>query len=49
MAGDYWRDYANDPLDWTKTELHVCQKWHDLYMKIVMPAGEGAHGHHAHG
>jgi hypothetical protein len=46
MEGDYWQDYANDPLDWTLTELHVCQKWHNLYMKMVAPAG-GTH-HHAH-
>ena len=51
MEGDYFRDYAADPLDWTLTELHVCEKWHDLYMKMVAPreAGADAHSHgHPH-
>ncbi|MDE2572046.1 MAG: hypothetical protein KGM44_05935 [bacterium] len=45
MTGDYDRDYAADPLDWTLTELHVCRKWHDLYMKMVMPGDGPAHCH----
>jgi hypothetical protein len=39
MDGDYWRDYAEDPLDWTRTELHICQKWHHFYLKMVQPRG----------
>ena len=47
MDGDYRRDYALDPLDWTLTELHVCEKWHELYMKMVAPKGAtGGHPHH---
>lgn len=38
MDGDYFRDYAQDPTDWTLTELHVCEKWHPLYMKMVAPS-----------
>ncbi|MCU1632882.1 MAG: hypothetical protein JWM61_1534 [Micrococcaceae bacterium] len=42
MEGDYFRDYAEDPTDWTKTELHICRKWHNLYMKMVAPSdGKG--------
>ena len=39
MDGDYFRDYASDPTDWTLTELHVCRKWHNLFMKMVAPGG----------
>jgi hypothetical protein len=46
MDGDYFRDYASDPTDWTMTELHVCRKWHDLYMKMVSPGGTRHHHHH---
>lgn len=35
MTGDYNRDYAGDPMDWTMTELHVCRNWHELYMKLI--------------
>lgn len=35
MQGDYAKDYAADPLDWTLTELHVCERWHHLYMKMI--------------
>ncbi|HEY0582702.1 MAG TPA: hypothetical protein VGE94_11010 [Chloroflexota bacterium] len=49
MEGDYWTDYANDPTDWTLTELHICEKWHNLYMKMVAPPGaDGAHQHDHH-
>ena len=48
MEGDYLRDYAADPLDWTLTELHICEKWHGLYMKMVAPPGADAHSHHHH-
>jgi hypothetical protein len=44
MEGDYYKDYANDPTDWTLTELHICEKWHNLYMKMVAPTS-GANGH----
>jgi hypothetical protein len=37
MDGDYFRDYAEDPLDWTVTEVHICEKWHHLYNKMVAP------------
>lgn len=47
MDGDYWRDYAPDPMDWTMTELHVCRKWHHLYMKMITDAGaDKAHCEH---
>lgn len=39
MVGDY-DDYSRDPLDWTLTELHVCQNWHPVFMAMV-----GAYGH----
>lgn len=45
MDGDYRRDYAEDPLDWTMTELHVCRRWHHLYMKMISGDG-GQHGGH---
>jgi hypothetical protein len=45
MDGDYMADYAADPMDWTMTELHVCRKWHNLYMKMISP-GDGGHSHH---
>ena len=49
MEGDYWRDYANDPTDWTLTELHICEKWHNLHMKMVAPPGaDGARQHGRH-
>ncbi|WP_019122634.1 hypothetical protein [Brevibacillus massiliensis] len=35
VEGDYWQHYANDPTDWTLTELNICQKWHHLFMKMV--------------
>ena len=35
MPGDYALDYASDPMDWTQTELHVCRRWHHLYMKMI--------------
>jgi len=44
VPGDYWRDYANDPTDWTTTELKICRQWHHLYMKMV--GAEHGHGHH---
>ncbi len=44
MDGDYFRDYAQDPTDWTKTELHVCRRWHNLYMKMVAPPNGSPHG-----
>lgn len=37
LEGDYLRDYAADPLDWTKTEVHLCDKWHHLFNKMVAP------------
>ena len=37
MEGDYFKDYADDPLDWTVTEVHICDKWHHLYNKMVAP------------
>ena len=50
MEGDY-AEYANDPLDWTLTELKICRKFHPLYMKMIAP-GNGAsmvhEGHHEH-
>lgn len=47
MEGDYFRDYASDPTDWTLTELHICEKWHPLYMKMVAPSsGNNQHQHH---
>jgi hypothetical protein len=45
MDGDYQADYAADPMDWTMTELHVCRKWHNLYMKMIS-SGEGGNSHH---
>ncbi|MGH3759320.1 hypothetical protein [Actinophytocola sp.] len=45
MDGDYFADYASDPLDWTMTELHICQRWHGLYMKMIAPS-DGAPQHH---
>jgi hypothetical protein len=55
VDGDYWRDYANDPADWTMTELHICERWHHLFARMVgiecAPDHHGgAHGHqHQHG
>ena len=46
MDGDYWRDYAPDPMDWTMTELHVCRRWHHLYTKMI--STEGVDSHCAH-
>ena len=35
LPGDYNRDYAADPMDWTLTELHVCRKYHPLFMQMI--------------
>ncbi len=37
LDGDYFRDYATDPLDWTVTEVHLCDKWHHLFNKMAAP------------
>lgn len=47
MTGDYMRDYATDPLDWTLTELHVCRNWHPLFMKMIARDGADAPDCHA--
>ena len=53
MEGNY-ADYAEDPLDWTLTELKICRKFHPVYMKMIAPsdgttiAHEGHHEHHHH-
>jgi len=47
MEGDYWRDYAHDPMDWTATELSICRKWHHLYMKMT-GAEHAGHSHCDH-
>jgi hypothetical protein len=47
VDGDYWRDYASDPTDWTMTELKICRRWHHLYMKMVGAThGTGTPDHH---
>lgn len=45
MDGDYWRDYAHDPMDWTMTELKVCRSWHHLYMKMISQGGTSSNCH----
>lgn len=35
LPGDYDRDYALDPLDFTMTELDLCRKWHPLFMRMI--------------
>lgn len=40
MDGDYYRDYAGDPEDWTQAELKICQRWHHLYMKMISSSHE---------
>jgi hypothetical protein len=52
MAGEY-SEYAEDPLDWTLTELNICRKFHPLYMKMIAPGNGDAmehddHSHHHH-
>jgi hypothetical protein len=44
LPGDYNEDYASDPMDWTLTELHICDKWHPLFMNMIAPGGQ--HGCH---
>jgi hypothetical protein len=53
VDGDYWTDYADDPEDWTLTELRICRKWHPLFMKMIRndsaSAALGSHAtHHTH-
>lgn len=48
LEGDYLRDYAEDPRDWTMTELEICRKWHPLYMKMVSSSGPSASLTHHH-
>ncbi len=31
MPGDYWEQYAKDPLDWVKTELDICRNDHPRF------------------
>ncbi|MEV4031622.1 hypothetical protein [Streptomyces umbrinus] len=35
LPGDYDRDYASDPMDFTLTELDICRKWHPLFMRMI--------------
>ena len=44
LPGDYNADYASDPMDWTLTELHICDKWHPLFMNMIAPGEQ--HGCH---
>lgn len=48
MEGDYFKDYAGDPLEWTLTELTVCRRWHHLFMKMITPGSGASHHHHHH-
>lgn len=45
MDGDYYRDYAGDPEDWTQAELKICRRWHHLYMKMIGVDDSGAARH----
>jgi hypothetical protein len=47
MAGDYMRDYATDPMDWTMTELHVCERYHPMFMKMIATDGDAPACHHS--
>lgn len=35
VAGDYGRDYAQDPTSWVMAELEICRRWHHLFMSMV--------------
>lgn len=35
LPGDYDKDYASDPMDFTMTELDICRKWHPLFMRMI--------------
>lgn len=49
VEGDYWRDYAEDPMDWTMTELHICERWHHLFAKMMgIQCDHGHKGCNAH-
>ncbi|MEV7005115.1 hypothetical protein [Streptosporangium sp. NPDC051022] len=39
IPGDYDRDYAGDPMDFTMTELDICRKWHPLFMRMIAAPG----------
>jgi hypothetical protein len=41
LPGDYDRDYAADPMDWTLAELHICRKYHQLFMQMIGAGGDG--------
>jgi hypothetical protein len=45
MHGDYFKDYAHDPVDWTLSELKICRKWHDLFLKMTDKGGPARHCH----
>ncbi len=45
VEGDYFKDYADDAIDWTHTELKICRKWHNLFMKMVSNSGSAPHCH----
>jgi hypothetical protein len=51
VDGNYQRDYASQPEEWTAAELLICQKWHHLYMKMVGAehSGSGDGCGHSHG
>ncbi|GAA1003043.1 hypothetical protein Aple_002420 [Acrocarpospora pleiomorpha] len=40
LPGDYDRDFASDPMDFTMTELDICRKWHPLFMRMI--SGDGS-------
>ena len=44
MTGDYWDDYASDPLDWVKTELEICRNDHPRFMKMTGADAKYCHG-----
>jgi len=35
LPGDYDRDYAADPMEWTMAELNICHRWHPLFMRMI--------------
>ena len=43
LPGNYDDDFAEDPMDWTLTELHVCHKFHPLFMQMIGDDGGACH------
>lgn len=44
MPGDYWDDYARDPLAWVKHELEVCRTDHPRFMRMTEADAKYCHG-----